>query len=188
MTLRRGFKKEANDYAREFRKELGLAAHDPLCPWQLAEHLAIPVVPMSEFAAVMAAEHLAYFSGSGQSVFSAATVFHGTRRLIVHNDNHHPNRQAANLAHELAHGILGHPPSPPLDDHGCRNFDRTIEDEANWLGPALLISEEAAMHIVETGMTHARATQVYKVSRDLLLMRLGVCGAERRVARRRARW
>ncbi|MCC5670626.1 hypothetical protein LC653_44390 [Nostoc sp. CHAB 5784] len=47
--FRRGFKKEASAYAKEFREELGIKPHAPLCPWQLAEHLAIPIVPLSEF-------------------------------------------------------------------------------------------------------------------------------------------
>ena len=183
MKLRWGFKTEANEYAREFRAELGLAPHDPLCPWTLAEHLAIPVLPVSAFADDLPADHLAYFASSGK-VFSAVTVFHRTRRLIVHNDNHHVRRQAANIAHELAHGILGHPPTPPLDDVGHRNFDKSIEDEANWFGPALLISEEAAIHIVVTGMSIPEAVRAYKVSDDVIKMRIQVTGARTRVQRK----
>jgi hypothetical protein len=184
MKLRWGFKTEANDYAREFRTELGLAPHAPLCPWKLAEHLAIPVLPVSGFAGDLPDSHLAYLANSGKKAFSAVTVFHGHRRLIVHNDNHHERRQAANIAHELAHGILGHPPTPPLDDLKRRNFDKTIEDEANWLGPALLISEEATLHIVATGMAIQEAVRHYKVSNDLINMRLRVTGAQTRVRRR----
>ena len=45
MTLRRGFKKDANAIALEIRQELELRPTDPLEPLQLAEHLAIPVIP-----------------------------------------------------------------------------------------------------------------------------------------------
>jgi hypothetical protein len=40
---------------------------------------------------------------------------------------------------------------------GARIFDRQLEDEANWLGPALLISEKAAMVIAERDQPHALA-------------------------------
>jgi|SRR5579859_2908833 len=179
MTLRRGFKSEANYYAREFRTELGLELSAPLNPWKLAEHLAIPVVPLCEFAESIGPVCANWFAVSGTD-FSAATVFDGTRRLIVHNDNHSLRRQASNIAHELAHGILCHPPTPPLNDHGCRNFDRVIEDEANWLGPALLISEEAALRIVKIRMPIEKACEHYGASAELINMRIGVTGARKR--------
>ena len=50
MALRRGFQAEAKRLATEVRKDLGLSATDALNPWQLAEHLAIPIIPLSDFA------------------------------------------------------------------------------------------------------------------------------------------
>lgn len=185
MTLRRGFKAEANNYARELRAELGLEAHAPLCPWALAEHLLIPVLPLSKLRAD-APSAIAHLMTRDCSIFSAATVFRGRRRLIVHNDAHHPHRQAANIAHELSHGILGHPPSVPLDERGCRHLNKALEDEANWLGPALLVSEEAALHIAENDIPIPQAVQMYKASAAVITMRIRVTGALMRVKRRRA--
>ena len=128
-----------------------------------------------------------YLMRTAPEVFSAATLFSGYRRLIVYNDAHHRRRQAADLAHEISHGLLGHPPSPILDDAGCRQFNRAHEEEANWLGPALLISEEAALHMVTQRMPIEVAISTYGVSRDLIAMRIGVTGAQRRVERRAAR-
>ncbi|MEA1653020.1 ImmA/IrrE family metallo-endopeptidase [Nitrospirillum sp. BR 11164] len=182
MSLRRGFKAEANDYAVEFRKELRLDAHEPLCPRKLAKHLEIPVSRLSEFASDIP-EHYSYFTGVEGRSFSAVTVFFGRMRLIIHNDSHALPRQAANIAHELAHGILHHPPSPPLNEHGCRHFDQGIEEEANWLGPALLVSEEAAIHVARTGLSAEEAAKVYGVSEELMRMRLNVTGAYKRVLR-----
>jgi Zn-dependent peptidase ImmA (M78 family) len=186
VTLRRGFKNEANEYARELRVELGLALHAPLSPWALAAHLGIPVMRLSELARIEPAA-VRYLMRTAPDVFSAATLFFGYRRLIVYNDAHHPRRQAADLAHEISHGLLGHPPAPILDEFGCRQFNRTHEEEANWLGPALLISEEAALQIIEQRMTLTAAVSTYGVSRDLIMMRIGVTGAQRRVERRAAR-
>jgi Zn-dependent peptidase ImmA (M78 family) len=68
---------------------------------------------MSEAANhVQRTSFLRYFSQIDTDSFSAVTVFRGYRRLIVHNENHHPHRQASNLAHELSHTLLEHEPSP----------------------------------------------------------------------------
>jgi Zn-dependent peptidase ImmA (M78 family) len=182
MSLRRGFKKEANSYAREFRTELGLRAHDPLCPWKLAAHLDIPVVSLSQLQDQVAIHHLHYLMEYDRQCFSAVTVFRGYRRMIVHNDAHSKNRQASNISHEVSHAILQHPPMEPFGDFGCRNFIKELEDEADWLGPALLISEEAALHIVKTGMTIPQAIDYYSVTKEVLSMRLNVTAARRRCA------
>ena len=185
MKLRRGFKSEANKYAREFRAELGLRSHDSLNPWHLAEHLAIPVNPLSELRDEIpdAVSHVMEYD---QAAFSAVTLCQGYKRLIIHNDAHHPKRQANNIAHELGHAILGHPPMPPLNDYGCRNFNRELEDEADWLGATLLISEEAALHIAELRMTVCEASDRYGVSEKLVQWRLNATAAFRRVAKKRS--
>lgn len=186
MTLRRSFKTEANTYAREFRRELGLRARSPLCPFALAEHLAIPVTPVSSFRR-QAPAAVRFLRNSGSGEFYAATVFSGTKRLIIYNDAHHPLRQRSDVAHELAHGILGHPPAPPLSDEGCRNFDPQLEAEASWLGPALLISEEAALWIARRQLSIEKASSIFSVSQPVVRMRLNVTGAKRRVARQGGR-
>jgi Zn-dependent peptidase ImmA (M78 family) len=184
MDLRRGFKAEANRYAIELRKELGRQPHESLCPWSLANHLEIPVLALSELSALQPHAVSVLFNGY-QDEFSAVTVFNGRKRLIVHNDAHHQYRQAANIAHELSHAILLHPPTPPFKGNGERNYSEEVkefEDEANWLGPALLISQEAALHIASSGVTMAQASQIYNASEPLIRMRLNVTGAIRRTS------
>lgn len=102
--------------------------------------------------------------------------------MIVHNDAHSKSRQASNISHELSHAILQHPRMEPFGDYGCRNFNKELEDEANWLGPALLISEEAALHIVKSGMTIPQAVNHYNVTKEVISMRLNVTGARKRYA------
>jgi Zn-dependent peptidase ImmA (M78 family) len=186
MSLRRGFKSEANWLARNVRDEQGIAPHLPLCPWQTAELLGFPVRALSEYAKE-APEAVFYLSSTrGQRDFSAITIFDGQSRLIIHNDSHDKKRQAANIAHELAHGLLLHPPKAPFDGQGSRHYDRVIEEEANWLGPTLLVSEEAAMHIARMDLPLSRASDVYGASEDVVRMRLNVTAAYVRTGRRRA--
>jgi len=180
LGLRRGFKSEANWYARSLRQELGLAPYSPLCPWKLAQHLEFLVLPLAAFAEIHPQEVAYFHEKKGQAEFSAVTLCKGPNRLIIHNDAHHRKRQAANIAHELSHGILNHPSKPLLNEAGARHYDPAIEEEANWLGPALLISEEAALLIVERKYSLAHASDLYGASEEVVRMRLNVTGAYRR--------
>lgn len=185
--MRWGFKTEANDIAREIRTELALRLVDPLDPWRLAEHLAIPVMPLRDLRddCPSAVRH---FTRVENGAFSGLTVFNGPRRLIVYNDAHAPQRQVSDIAHELSHALLMHPPTQALDHRGCRDWDGELEEEANWLAGALLISEEAALLIVRRGLSLRDAAKAFGVSRDMVRFRINVTGARKRVQRaRRAR-
>src|SRR5262249_38487848 len=138
MTFRRGFKAEANWFATSLRAELGLRSYDPLCPWRLAELLAIRIVAISELRK-FAPHSVAFLMTSGRGKFSAVTVFfgrHGTTRLICHNDANAKTRQTADVSHELSHALLGHPPKRMFE------HDPSAEAEARWMGPTLLVPDE----------------------------------------------
>jgi Zn-dependent peptidase ImmA (M78 family) len=179
--LPRGFKAEANRISVEMRRELGLEPHLPLCPWRLADHLSVPTIPLSKLAEENPTikGNMDYLLNVDSGVFSAITIFDGSYRFIVHNDGHAPTRQRANLAHELAHALLHHPPHPPFCKHGKRVFNRQLEDEASWLGPTLLVSNEAAQWALRSGMTEEAAGRHFGVSRDLVRFRLNKSGAVR---------
>lgn len=182
MGYRRGFKSEANATAREVRAELGLAALDPLDPLILAAHLEIPVLAISDLASdAPLAYH--YFTVVDTGAFSAVTVFDGARRTIVHNDAHATNRQASNLTHEMGHALLLHVPTAALDDRGCRLWNQNIEDEAQWLAGALLLTEDAALWIARGGISVSAAAQQFGISEQMVTYRLNVTGARKRIAR-----
>jgi hypothetical protein len=183
MILRRGFKTEANKYAREFRLELNIPPDGPLCPWRLAQHLSVPVFGLSEFAKMDA--RAAYFlSPRGLWEFSGATFALACRRIIVINDGHSRRRQASDLSHELSHCILGHCPAPNLVTSASRQYDKGQEEEANYLGPALLISEEGALSIVRRSLTRGEAAAEYAVTEEIIQMRINLTGASKRVRNR----
>lgn len=184
MGYRRGFKSEANSIAREIRDELGLAATDALNSHQLARHLAVPVVALSELAPTKN-PGVSYLLEVEPSSFSAVTVFRGSRRQIVHNDAHNQDRQHSNLSHELAHALLMHEPTPALDDHGCRLWNQNIEDEASWLAGALLLPEDAALLVARHNWTVAEATEHFGISTQMVTWRLNATGATKRVQRER---
>jgi Zn-dependent peptidase ImmA (M78 family) len=181
VTFRRGFKTEANSTALEVRGELGLGPLDRLDPRGLAEWLEIPIWTLSE----MCTNHpnIRHLVTQEPEAFSAVTVFRGRERRIVHNDGHAPVRQNSNLAHELAHGLLQHPPTPALDNKGCREWDQNIEDEAAWLAGILLVPESATIAIAKGQWTQPEAGQHFCVSGQMIQFRLSATGAVTRVAR-----
>ena len=183
--FRRGFKTEANTIAREIREELGLHPVDPLDPWNLAKHLAIPVLTLRHFAKE-APKAYKLFRNFEEEAFSAVTVFSGPVRLIVHNEFHARVRQASNLAHEISHALLMHPPMLAFDARGCRNWNEEFENEANWLAGALLISEEAALQIARNGISIESASDQYGVSQKMVQFRLNVTAAYMRIRRERS--
>ena len=176
VKLRRGFVKEANEYASEFREELNLDSKDPICPFRLCQHLEIPVIGLSKHPAIPH-DVKTYFGGQGQNDFSATTLVDGGFKEIIHNDYHHPNRQNSNVVHELAHILLGHEARPPMLKDGCRNIDKVIEHEANELGWVILVPKTAAMKALEEFDTLSDAAIFYSVSLQLMTYRVRKSGA-----------
>jgi Zn-dependent peptidase ImmA (M78 family) len=147
----------------------------------LCQHLELPLISLSELKAEP--QHLAYYlTGPGRPNFSAVTLLSQGKRWVIHNDAHELGRQASNIAHEIAHALLHHPVPALFDANGQRSHNREHEEEANWLGPALLISEEAALFIVRSRMSIEDAAEHYGTSKDIIQMRLNVNGARSRVA------
>jgi Zn-dependent peptidase ImmA (M78 family) len=179
MKLRWGFKSEANTIARDLRRELALGVATPLDPWRLAAHLDIPVVNLSSMRAE-ASNAVMQFTRKDKEAFSAVTVFHGYRRMIVVNDAHSRGRQASNIAHELAHSLLWHKPAPAFDGDGMREWNAEQEEEAQWLAGALLISEDAALSVVRRNLSLDDAAQLYGTSVEMVRGRINVTGARKR--------
>lgn len=176
-------KSHVNKIAMETRAEMGLGPLDLLEPLALAAFLDIPVIGLSSLQMYEpAGAH--HFLQKDPQAFSAVTVFSGPKRLVVHNDAHESGRQASNIAHELSHGLLQHSPAPALNTIGCRDWDQLIEDEAQWLAGALLITEEAAVWSIRRGLDLPQIAQRYGVSVDMARWRTNMTGARKRIPRK----
>ena len=183
MSSRVGFvKKHVTDIAYATRQELGLSPFDRLDPIALAHHLDIPVQRLSELRAAnpAAAE---FFLEREPSAFSGVTVFHGSERLILHNDAHSAGRQSSNICHELGHGLLLHEPSPALDGSGCREWDEVMESEAQWMAGALLLHEVALVGALRKGDSRPDIARRFGVSEDMVVWRVNMTGAQQRARR-----
>ena len=106
--------------------------------------------------------------------------------MIIVNDAHSPARQNSDIAHEIGHTLLAHPLEVLSSMVDCRDFDPDFEREADHLGSYLLVPNEAAWRIVNSGMGHESAQMAYGVSRQMLDWRLNMSSARQRRRRIRA--
>ena len=129
-----------------------------------------------------------YFSATDPDSFSAVTIFVSNyRRMIVHNENHHPHRQASNTSHEISHTLLEHVPTAIVGSNGQRFWDSEMEQEANWLGAALLVPREGALELARGGATALEISAHYGVSESLGTWRVVQTGIYQQLERTR-RW
>ena len=184
MGLRRGFKTEANRLSIATREDVGLQATDRLDPMALAEHRSIKVIGLAEYGRIAGCEDaVRVLLTTERSSFSAMTLMVGPERYVVHNESHAATRQASNLAHELAHEILGHPAAKAIGDGGCRCFDDDLEDEADWLAGALLVPREGALVLMRRGMPPREVAEHFGVSMQMCNYRLRITGVLRQMER-----
>jgi Zn-dependent peptidase ImmA (M78 family) len=185
VTFRRGFKAEAERIAEVTRTELNLELADPLDTFALAEYLGIPVYGLKEVARSSDnATFVRLFSGTEQDSFSAMTVFTGTSRMIIHNETHAATRRHSNIAHEISHCLLEHPPTP-ISNAGSRYWRPEIENEASWLGGALLVPREGALRLALEGVAMSEIAAVFGVSEPLCRWRIAQTGIAYQIERRR---
>ena len=171
--FKHGFKAEAERYAEEFRAELDLRPDAPLCPRKLAEHLGVPVFGIGNNPK-LPSEITNHWANHPDDPFSGLIISDGSYKEIHHNDFHHPRRQNSDLAHELAHIIMGHDLETPIKDNGERAYDRNTEEEAKWLGGTLLLPKKATVKMVLDSFTREMVEEIYQVSWQMYQYRLQV--------------
>src|SRR5581483_11888634 len=108
--FRRGFKTWAERTALRVRQKLKVSEDSPLDPFKLAELLGVPVLSPNDLAD-LEEDVRRRLLNDHRDCWSAITVTNGDASLIVVNGAHARTRLHSNLAHEIAHIILGHEPS-----------------------------------------------------------------------------
>jgi len=176
--FRYGFKAEAERYAEEFREELHLEPHSPLCPRRLAKHLDIPIFGIKHNSC-LPNKIKEYWANHPDNSFSGLIISDKNYKEIHHNDYNHPRRQNSDLAHELAHIILGHDMDVPFKDNGERAYNQNVEEEAKWLGATLLLPKKAAIFLVMNDYSRSQIEEEYQISWQLFKYRIQVTDAKR---------
>jgi Zn-dependent peptidase ImmA (M78 family) len=120
-----------------------------------------------------------FLARAGEGHLSAATVFRAGRRLVVYNDSHPLPRQASDLCHEAAHALLLHEPMPAMDEHGCRLWNTEIEEEADYLGGALLILGKGARYYAKAEWSFTAIAARFECSEEMARWRNNASGGQR---------
>lgn len=180
-TLERGFKTAAERTSASLRAELGLVVTDRLEPAALARYLAVELRKPADIPDIPQ-EVLHQLLEIDPSGWSAVTVLLPTKATIVYNPRHSPGRQASDIVHELAHLILGHEPARLIMSNDgalvMRSYDQKQEDEASWLGWALLLPRDGLLSLRRQNLSAAQIAGQLGVSETLVRYRLGVTGVE----------
>ncbi len=187
--MKRGFKSECESLAAAVRSEIGLDTRAPLDSRVLAEHLGIPLHPVSSLRGDCVAAAIRHVMVVNQSALSAMTIFPQwprRHRVIIFNDGNSDARQNSDVAHELSHGILLHEPRTAIVN-GCRDYARGEEDEAAWLSGCLLVPRDAAVVVAMSGTPLHVAAEEYGVSTQMMTFRVNSTGARRQAEASRAR-
>lgn len=179
MTLRRGFKSEAERIAKRIQSDLGLSVADAVEPKALAGFLGIEVRGGDELVSIQRFIDLEKLQ---PGAFSACTLRPTPDRVvIVYNPKSVPWRSKSDIAHELSHTLLEHELSrvERLADMTFLTCDQTQEEEARWLSGCLLLPRPLLLKEVTRGLVAADIAQKYEVSTDMATYRLNVTGVLR---------
>jgi Zn-dependent peptidase ImmA (M78 family) len=185
VTLRRGFKAEAERLAASVREDLGLSPHDELSLDAAAEHLGIRLVSaetLVDLDRLNELERLQAFS------FSACTFDIDGVSVIVYNPIRSEARRRSDIAHEISHIILDHQLSELREIAGVpfRSCRPDQEEEATNLGGTLLLPRPMLIKAATRGMSIEQVAKDYRVTTDMARFRLNTTGVTRQVARARA--
>mgnify|MGYP001465286761 CR=1 FL=1 len=178
--FRRGFKSDAEKKSTFYRNALKLNSHSPLPAKQLAEYLKIEVISPSKIIGMT--DHLLNNINHSKE-WSAVTIqIDEINLLLIHNEKNSLYRQESDIMHELAHVISGHAfDGIQLNESSIilRNYNKSIEKEAEWLGACLQLNRESLLWALRKRMDINAISEHFCASKDMVTFRLNATGVTR---------
>lgn len=170
MSLPRGFKANAERESVRLRKEMGLAPSQALDMTRLAAHLNVQVVNAGELIDIARLEELERIQAYS---FSAATFDIAEKKVIVTSPLRSPGRMASDIAHELAHLVLGHQLSEVREIDGVpfRTCSPEEEEQATAFGGTLLLPRALLSSAARQGLGPEQIASKFKVTPDMARFR-----------------
>lgn len=186
FSFNRGFKKQSEEKAIYFRRELGLLPYDPLPAQRLSEYLNIRILTPAD---ILDKTSDSYRILIGSKEWSALTLpCKSGKRIIIHNNKNSRYRQESDLMHELAHVICGHetPERSRIDgvDIMLRTYNEQQEKEAEWLGGCLQLPREALLWHIKKSQSVKEIAEFFSASVTMVRFRINSTG----ISRQSARW
>lgn len=157
---------------------LGLEPAAAVDPWQAAANVGIVVGGEEFFARLSPADRRQVLDiGGGQ--WSAGTILAPPEAMVILNPTHDPVRQKATLAEELAHIVMGHPPSRIDPTTGLRTYDGGVENEAYGVGGAMILPYAQLFNFVKRRVSAAAIATRFAVSQAFVNYRINRAGLRR---------
>lgn len=181
--MQRGFKARAERLAEGTRSAMGLQPSDVLDAEALASHAGAEVRSAAELTSLSKIKKLEALQ---PGAFSACTFQVRGRPIIVHSPLASHGRTQSDIAHEVAHILLGHDLQTVQQLDGISFFtcDPDEEQEANWLAGCLLLPRKLLLQAARRGLGPADIAQNYGVSRQMAEFRLRASGVQRQLRTR----
>lgn len=182
MTLRRGFRTEAERLAAQVRTDAGLRAFDPIDIRALADQSGVGIVSADELIDVARLHELEAIQSFS---FSACTFDVDGSKVIVISPLRSASRQNSDIAHELSHILLGHEMTEVREIAGVpfRTCRSDQEQEATTLGGTLMLPRPLLLHAVRQGMDIPAIAKAYNVTVEMARFRYNTTGVAKQVRR-----
>jgi Zn-dependent peptidase ImmA (M78 family) len=186
MTLRRGFRAEAERIAAGVRDDLGVQHADPLPLTEAAEARNVRVVSAAD---LIDSDRLAELERIQAFSFSACTFQIDDRSVIVYNPIRSEARRRSDVAHEFSHLLLGHDLTEIREVAGVlfRTCRADQEEEATNLGGTLLLPRPLLLRAAAQGMGPDAVAAEYGVTIEMARFRLNTTGVARQMQRSQVR-
>jgi len=186
VTLRRGFRAEAERIAAALRDDLGIHHADPLSLEDAAQARGVQVVSAAD---LVDARRLAELENIQAFSFSACTFEIDGGSVIVYNPIRSEARRKSDIAHELSHLLLEHDLTEIREVAGVpfRTCRADQEEEATNLGGTLLLPRPLLLRAVADGMEPDAVATEYGVTIEMARFRLNTTAVARQLERARAR-
>jgi len=154
-----------------------------LDPFSAASEVGIVVHGQEYFARFSAEERQQVLELAG-SHWSAGTILAAGKATIILNPTHDPVRQKATLAEELAHIVIGHPPSRIDPTTGFRTYDDDVESEAYGVGGAMLMPYGHLFPLCRRAVPVARIAARFELSAAFTNYRINRAGLRKMYEKR----
>lgn len=186
MTVRRGFRAEAERIAVSVRSDLKLRPTDPL---PLEDACSIRGIEVISAGDLVDPERLVELERIQAYSFSACTLEARGRKVIIYNPIRSEARRKSDIAHELSHLLLEHELTEIREVGGVffRTCQADQEEEATNLAGALLLPRPLLLRAVRRGKDERAIARANGVTEEMARFRLNTTGVRRQVERARAK-
>ncbi|MBO0862098.1 MAG: ImmA/IrrE family metallo-endopeptidase [Chloracidobacterium sp.] len=154
---------------RDFAK-LSLTAR--LDPFALAESINVRVLYPRDLAGLSGASLARLDVVDGWSGGATQALEDGSH-IVILNQRHSMERQAATLMEEVCHVLFGHKPSEiGAEQNGGRSYNFSVEDEAYSVGAAALVPYHALKTLLISGDSIRKIARRFGVTPSLIVYRI----------------